>query len=657
MDTKYNDKFDPLSAKYAGNDEVVIKSLKREIKNILSSYVGWFDSFCEMIQNALDSVEEREVGEDNYNPQISVVVDLMSNTVSVSDNGIGFDENQYRKFLAPNFSFKSGNTRGYKGVGSTFLAYGFNYIQISTKNDSFKARGVMRNAKKWLDDENPAGNPQVVPDSNETIDDKYNDFDKGVSISIRFDEDSYPKDLSWIKTEDAESWLKLLRIKTGIGAIIVSSEVDIDIKVISKNGKVTETLNNKLGYLNIGSLVSKSRTYTQIIEKFDALYKKKGSEYRIPSSFKNLDAVYDTWEYTKLITEITLNDVEANLIEKYKPTVYLCYVYSVQIWKKINELMNLRSGLNIMKGGLQLAANNMPQGELIQIPLTRNIGRQNQAHIVIHFENCQVDMGRKGFQKEITDLGKVISRKILDGPLAKIKKCYRRNTGSSPDLVREHKVDEWKGIMLKHEEDNPLQLISDHFFIPTKKISISSIPSREQDVIALFNQLIAGGVIRGLRIMSTNERFIYDGLYKVILEKPKGNHIYDEDENPLGVDEESVDNIIDSYHDGFISQPKVLEYKYSLDGLIEDLENGTKNSNDISLVIAWKPDELYKKSFYIESLLIEENISLRQYHGVTHRLFDLSNNELVADMILLEDLILYLNNKDECEELQKKYDE
>jgi hypothetical protein len=60
MDTKYNDKFDPLSAKYAGNDEVVIKSLKREIKNILSSYVGWFDSFCEMIQNALDSVEERE---------------------------------------------------------------------------------------------------------------------------------------------------------------------------------------------------------------------------------------------------------------------------------------------------------------------------------------------------------------------------------------------------------------------------------------------------------------------------------------------------------------------------------------------------------------------------------------------------------------------
>ena len=53
----YSSNFDPLQAKYSGTEEVVIKSLKREIKNILSSYVGWFDPFCELIQNALDSVE------------------------------------------------------------------------------------------------------------------------------------------------------------------------------------------------------------------------------------------------------------------------------------------------------------------------------------------------------------------------------------------------------------------------------------------------------------------------------------------------------------------------------------------------------------------------------------------------------------------------
>ena len=37
----YNEAFDPLKAKYDGTEEVVIKALKREITNILNSYVGW----------------------------------------------------------------------------------------------------------------------------------------------------------------------------------------------------------------------------------------------------------------------------------------------------------------------------------------------------------------------------------------------------------------------------------------------------------------------------------------------------------------------------------------------------------------------------------------------------------------------------------------
>lgn len=51
------------------------------------------------------------------------------------------------------------------------------------------------------------------------------------------------------------------------------------------------------------------------------------------------------------------------------------------------------------------------------------------------------------------------------------------------------------------------------------------------------------------------------------------------------------------------------------------------------------------------------NIQLRQYHGVSHRLLDLSINEVVADVILLEDLIQYLNNPVECALKQEKYDE
>ena len=55
----YMEKFDPLAAKSEKNEEVVVKALRREIKNILDSYVGWFDPFCELIQNALDAIDER----------------------------------------------------------------------------------------------------------------------------------------------------------------------------------------------------------------------------------------------------------------------------------------------------------------------------------------------------------------------------------------------------------------------------------------------------------------------------------------------------------------------------------------------------------------------------------------------------------------------
>lgn len=157
--------------------------------------------------------------------------------------------------------------------------------------------------------------------------------------------------------------------------------------------------------------------------------------------------------------------------------------------------------------------------------------------------------------------------------------------------------------------------------------------------------------------MSTNERFTYDGLYKIVIEEPTINHIYNKSTNPLGVSEENVSDILENAPQGFCSYPKVLEYKYSLDGLIEDLDSGLKNSNDIGLVIAWNSGELYKKSFYIESLLLEDNIQLRQYHGVTHRLFDISNNEFVADLILLEDLIQHLNDPEGCALNQEKYDE
>ena len=653
----YMEKFDPLAAKNVSNEEVVIKALKREIKNILDSYVGWFDPFCELIQNALDAIDERlELNEEEYNPTIKVHINIKNNLVIVTDNGIGFDEEKYKKFLAPNFSFKSGNKRGHKGVGATYLAYGFNFMQIASKSPEFEAYGTIKDARKWLGDDNPASNPMVEPEKKDIIDTYFKEIDRGTSICVKFDQHTTPKDLSWIQLRTAQNWLSMLRIKTGLGAMKADTGVQVEIEVVDKTEEATKCNMKGIKYLWIDELTEKCGVYSDIIKNLNVLHEKYGADYRIPAKYSNLKAIHDFWDFNRISSEIKLDSSETDMLEKHKPQIYFCYVYSLIVWGTINKNSGIRSGQSIFQGGIQLGADNMPQGDLIQIPLTKNIGRQKQAHFYIHFDNCVADLGRKGFQKEICDFAKEISKKILDQSLRKVAKCLKRNTGAAIDLVSQRDLDIWKREMTVHEEQSPLEIKNENFFIPTKQISITSLPTREQDIIALFNQLIAGGVIRGIKIMATNEAFRYDGLYKVSIIPPSENQIYDSQNNPLGVDEEIVEEIFEDSPDGFIYGPKVLEYKFMLDGLIKDISNGVKIANDIDLVVAWDSGDLYREKYYITSLLIDDNRNLRQYHGITHLLNDYNTEERVCDMILLKDLVEFLNNPDECTKNQEKYD-
>ncbi len=149
----------------------------------------------------------------------------------------------------------------------------------------------------------------------------------------------------------------------------------------------------------------------------------------------------------------------------------------------------------------------------------------------------------------------------------KVRICFKANTGAAPDLRRQMVLSEWKDEMTQHEQDCPLNLENPNFFDPVKKIAITSVPTREQDVIALFNQLIAGGVVRGIRIMSTNERTTYDSLFKIVLSKNRDLQLFDKTHNPLGVSEDVLDQMLQDKEE-LVSGPQVLEYKFSVDGLM-----------------------------------------------------------------------------------------
>jgi hypothetical protein len=640
---------DPLKAKGTHGTATAQAAIKREIENILSSYVGWFDPFSELIQNALDATDERaESDGPTYKPQIRIIIDVKQNTLTVSDNGTGLTKEKYEQFLAPSFSFKSGKTRGHKGVGATYLAYGFNSIQVATKTPDYEYVAKMENARKWLRDLSPATNPLLVHDKNGVVDDEFRSFDRGVSVTIRFDKTTVPGALDWIKAESADVWKALLLTKTGLGAIGSTTKARVHIAVRSNDGSWSSVDLQQAEYNWPHKIVPKAARLRDVQSKADDLYKKQGKDYRMPAAFRNLDAIYDSYSSSELKTAVTMSDDEDDILDRYTPMVYMFYAYSAKVFSTYNESLNIRAKQEALKAGIQIAANNMPQGEVIQIPLAKNIGRQNQVHFVAHFENCKSDLGRKGFQKEIVSFCETISRKLIEGPFLKQRAALKPATGAKSDLSREAAVDDWKDEMEAHEKKAPLIINNPNFFIPTKKISITSTPTREQDVIALFNQLIAGGVIRGLQIMSTNERFTYDGMYRIAFVPPKENHLYNADKNPLGVSRENLNTEITT------SKPRILEYKFSLDGLIEDIESGEKNSKDIGLVVVWETGDSYLQNYHIVSLLDDDNLAERQYHGVTHVIQDYHSSHRVMDMIVLSELIQYLNDPKATTASQKK---
>lgn len=120
--------WDPLDGNM--DQEMLSASAKRSIRNILKSYVGTFDPFAELIQNALDAIDKMEdflqtSGSTNvdYTKKIWLTINLKDNSFTIVDNGIGFKESEFKSFLAPSISFKDGKrSRGNKGVGATYIA-------------------------------------------------------------------------------------------------------------------------------------------------------------------------------------------------------------------------------------------------------------------------------------------------------------------------------------------------------------------------------------------------------------------------------------------------------------------------------------------------------------------------------------------------------
>jgi hypothetical protein len=635
--------FDPLSEQLEVSQMDISPfeaATQRAVLNILKSYTGYFDVFSEMIQNALDAIDARKRLGVRFTPKITIDINIPEGVVIVSDNGIGMNKGELKFCFRPSVSFKSRReARGHKGVGATFLAYGFESICVWTVKDGERLAVRLANGRTWAESAQEYKSRPTLEDI--SAESGINFPEAGTVVKIVVGKFNRP-DLTWWNATSAWQWLEILRIKTPLGGVYLKGDMSnladrhVEIKVTDLAGNVTQATTEKVEYLYPHEL----NIFQRIKSVKDTLIQTQnchGDPSKIPSDFKNLSAMWEIWTCEDMLSDddnfwsSCFNEAEKKLLLQHDVTVYAFFASTAKSWTEYQvECLKIRKAPVLLKGGYQIASDCMVQGDLNVIPLTSTIGYQANTHIVVHFRDGNPDMGRKVFQPEIKELSEKCSRQCVN-IFKRFLYLMREDTGA-PTFDESAELYEWQKAQEKYAEAFPL---------PSKiagaEVFYVSKPQTEQDVIALFHQLVGAQTLKGYKFLSISQYLRYDGCFKIDYTSCE-NAIYSADSQPLGVSAQIAKSRV--------SKPLVLEFKSDLDSLISDFEKEIKCLDDVNLLVCWSMGDAALARFRIRSYLLPNEGSGRRYFGATHALY--AEKVLKFEIVCLEDLFAFFERRDEC---------
>src|ERR1700745_3296210 len=215
--------YDPLDSLATASDHLLSEVAHRNIVNILKSYTGCYNIFSEALQNAIDALEQKsnasQISGSPYEPTLQIEVDLVNRSVRVTDKGVGMAEPQFKRCFTPNVSFKKDlQLRGQKGVGATFLAYGFSYVQLCSKQNGVELAATLRGGRLWAEDQTGSVSRPRFEDAPFDVPALASE-ETGTSIRIVLGNapGERPQKLDWQGATTALQWLDVLRVKTPLG--------------------------------------------------------------------------------------------------------------------------------------------------------------------------------------------------------------------------------------------------------------------------------------------------------------------------------------------------------------------------------------------------------------------------------------------------------
>jgi Histidine kinase-, DNA gyrase B-, and HSP90-like ATPase len=466
------DGFDPLAA----DDTTVGTSIaavleeasKRIVHNILKSYTGYFDVFSELLQNALDAVELRKRREGgNYQPKIWVTIDIPDSIVRVVDNGVGMNEREFKYCLRPSVSFKrQTELRGHKGVGATFVAYGFSFLKLQSKQSGVALAAILRQGRQWAED----GSGTVPRPKFEATDFNVSELSSEQSgtcaeIIVGQASGERPKNLGWLGAQNARQWYTVLSLKSPLGGVYLRTppfRPKVFIKVRSSEKAETDFETDRAEYFYPHETPDlKVQSLHDVAKALDGIAGDPATKFlKLPAEYKRLDCIWEIWDKEEILEENStfasaLDEEHRLLIERHSVIVYACFLRSAKIWGELNdEIFALRKGQRIVHGGLQMATDFMVQGDLSIIPLTSTIGYQANSHVVVHFTDGNPDMGRKVFQPELKEVAEVLAVRAVT-TFKRFLQHLKPDTGAQP-ITPDKELHDWKRLQESHRDRSPL---------------------------------------------------------------------------------------------------------------------------------------------------------------------------------------------------------
>jgi Histidine kinase-, DNA gyrase B-, and HSP90-like ATPase len=571
--------------------------VKTIIRSTIETYSGPWRLVHEAIQNAHDHIQ---LNDNITEGLIEIHLFVGSNVVRIKDNGTGIAISKFNNIFLIGGSDKTNEAfrkilKGSQGVGIKSTLFTSSLFKVETVFDGYTWNYEVNDCHKFQESgfQRDITPPETEPSSlssgsvftyslaNYTVQDFINEMVQEYCAETKADSNMNVDSIEELKTV-IETYF---RTRTYLGCVQTLLGVNdklkpIDVKVILDfDSQIPEDYRTiDLEYCHF---FQNNQPYgRQITHSFPAKYLDVLDIHANIKRGEKVDNIYE--DFQEVLRNPPDPATKKLLIQKFDRTS----IKAVLSRRKVNRqtgqmvfeidqarLRQNRSALEIVNGMYlvigpksyllkyfhvgakqNISVNGLPTNITLKLPQSA-LAYLNNIHLVLDV-NCTLGFGKRNLHGR--------TKGSIDAFYREVWNTLR--TVVSHIVSQEDAPD--RDSMPKWEEVNELESYKNAGNTFRKSsLFFRTVPQEEQEVVALFFELIGSKTLKGYFPFRVGAQTIYDALFYI--DKQQGNTI------PHNIRARDL---------------KFVEFKYRLSSLLTDLDNQTKFLDDIALLVCWIND-------------------------------------------------------------------